>query len=910
MIDNHAIRTHHFKNNCLAWTALNHLLPAGLVRDLSHVIVEYVSAGGLRLNDLFEDRPTDGDISLESWAIQPLEPKSTLADYLQRRIRMLAWGNDREVHFQTNDFDKAVGVRAKAIEDAVQLGQADFAAAQQMLSKLHFPEQESVNDLVGAIIVSRPSAASEAPASIVAAVDGRCKSIEMPLAAVVMKHVGDLCADADEWTDALDLYYGTIARLTGYDDAAWAAYTRSLQTVTLQSIAAALRIVKGPESAAAFLSTQLESSQLINAPLLLLNASHDALAASNLGSENPLSTADRRASILFPPLLLQSHDISSALESWIEESFSEANRIFWQLLRRQIALGSASESRVTKAYYARSILSELDNIADRQKIPPAFLLAARLLLESGQSHIVKTIDWSETLIQNYVDRDNVDQVIAHANRNEGSKIERSAVSIELFRGWTEVISPDCAHVAAQMIGAVANAAQNSESSFFGSKNISGRSFEVLHYLAVKRPEFRKDVAPAVASAVVAKLDLGEFWSATAEALKTAHAYLDIVSSEDLVRIISKVLSLLDGIDPAKDFWPLVRPSLDILLSEESQRISKIDLPLGQRIISTVLRFGLNQKTEHARLLFYLHYFDLGSIDDASTLDKLKNVVSDVRSCASTTSASNAVYNINALLLAPAAAGRDGVADALDALIRILKSALSEHPGISFAHAYETLNLLADRQERIAAAISMESGEFRSRLESILSLIVEIWKVAAGRPMLFASFSIPPATKPNPAIIHNWAYASIYFGQSLDQRPVILAALDAAAVQPALRDPIALARATRLAAGDPEDFDSSSIRSENRDTFYAALGQRLVLLRRVMEQPRKDIVQALLDQCLRQGPNGLDAAVFLLVAELKLGSVTVNSEYSNYAKRLENSRELRLALTPMLASLVSEQGASI
>ena len=65
------------------------------------------------------------------------------------------------------------------------------------------------------------------------------------------------------------------------------------------------------------------------------------------------------------------------------------------------------------------------------------------------------------------------------------------------------------------------------------------------------------------------------------------------------------------------------------------------------------------------------------------------------------------------------------------------------------------------------------------------------------------------------------------------------------------------------------------------------------------------MKALLDQCFRLGPRGIDAAVFLFAKEYQLDDITGNPEYPNYAKRLENNRELRLALTPILASVHSK-----
>jgi hypothetical protein len=111
----------------------------------------------------------------------------------------------------------------------------------------------------------------------------------------------------------------------------------------------------------------------------------------------------------------------------------------------------------------------------------------------------------------------------------------------------------------------------------------------------------------------------------------------------------------------------------------------------------------------------------------------------------------------------------------------------------------------------------------------------------------------------------------------------------------------------LAAGEFEGFNAESIRTENAETFYAALGQRLVSVRQLSEPTRSQLTQALVEQSFRQGPRGLDAAVFILASEFHLKDIKSNPEYSNYAKRLANNRDrdLRLALSPILSALRSE-----
>jgi hypothetical protein len=222
------------------------------------------------------------------------------------------------------------------------------------------------------------------------------------------------------------------------------------------------------------------------------------------------------------------------------------------------------------------------------------------------------------------------------------------------------------------------------------------------------------------------------------------------------------------------------------------------------------------------------------------------------------------------------------------------------PGsISFPYAYEALLLLAAKQTKIAKDISVGIEEFRSWLKPILDLLPELWMKAKETPLIFAPFSLPPATMPNSVIIHNWAFASINFALSMGELPSILTTLELAAESSILRDPIFMTRATRLAASDWKRFGTTAIQSEDRKTFYAALGQRLAQIRKIPTDPRASIMQALLDQCFRQGPHGLDLAAFLTAIEMGICNFDANSDYQNYMKRLDNDRDLRLAIAPIL-----------
>jgi hypothetical protein len=277
---------------------------------------------------------------------------------------------------------------------------------------------------------------------------------------------------------------------------------------------------------------------------------------------------------------------------------------------------------------------------------------------------------------------------------------------------------------------------------------------------------------------------------------------------------------------------------------------------------------------------------------------LQDTVAQVRGQAKQTNASNAVDAIQALLLASSIAGYEGVRDAIDALNSILSSAANKKiQSVSLSFAWAPLLILARDKSRIASDLNISVSDFVTMLGETFDRLVRLWHLVKEMPLLFASFSLPPKTRPNVVTVHNWAFASAQFAESINRTPEIGAALDTAEAQPMLRDAIQRARILRSLAGPSVEVEPDSLESESRETFYAALGTRLVALARMDGHQARLVCNALVDQCFRQGPREIDAAVFLAAAHL--GCSTERPGREHYERRVRNSSTYRDQILPLL-----------
>lgn len=416
-----------------------------------------------------------------------------------------------------------------------------------------------------------------------------------------------------------------------------------------------------------------------------------------------------------------------------------------------------------------------------------------------------------------------------------------------------------------------------------------------------RPEFRARSAAAVESAIVSKLRSSVFWKGRSAALELAERFLDVFSNDQIRNVIEQTLRVLAAMDPAAQMWPVVRPALHVLTSRPSARICKADPVLGQRVLEAILRFG-TQETQSSELLFYLRDFDVVLLRDPIIVATLQPTIQALRKRVESVNSSATAGEIQALLLSPTISGVEGVMDAVNALRKVVRSSEGSQPSIALSYGYAPLQMLVDRQQAFADELILPRATIDGMWEGIYEDVLALWEKIRTKPALLAPFSIPPVERPDSVLVHNWTFASVRFAESIDKREAMVQAVQSAAQQSSLRNAIKVALVTGAILDKDVTITPEEINSEAAEVFYAGLGRRLILLETLDHTAATELCRTLLRQCVRLGPRGLDAAVLVYANQLALSGQLEPEPTSNYLKRVDENRELRLSLLPLLAAL--------
>lgn len=886
-----------FAPDYLAWISLRHFLSADQLRDLAAVAVVKTTGGRLQLGDLF-DQELSGTGAAATWTLAPRPVADELSRFLQMHIRALAWANDADISPPRPDDDVDEPLTAAiALYDATRLGGMDLQNRPAAFETLRLPADSSARVFAQALSGSAKLLADPQSLDRAAVVTLWADDLSPSLAVAALKHLGDLYADVDEWHGALSLYETARSRLDSIPSDHRGDFSVAMEDIILQSIAAAARVLSGPVVAANWLRPALSGEPGAARRLLALNGSHDALAAS-ISTDIYEHVADLRTMVMLPPQLLGSQNIELAVGNWLNGKYPSAYQKFWSVLRRQIALGSSEESRETKAVYARAVFDQIEEEQGGRKTTSDFGFAVGLLIESGHSATAKRLNFDQDVVRGHLTPEVLRNAIARACRHSGVRLERLRVLFELFAHWLQELDESQAPLAGEMLRVIVMHSAASEASSNRSLNLAGRGLEILGEVARVRPEYRRLVASDVAALCQSKIASDDWWTARREALKLAELYADVWSKESFGGVIDATIGLLTKLE-AGGSSPLVRPAMDLLTSEAVTSLVRQDQRRSTRLFSTILRFGLSQARESVHLLFNLSDLQADLVLDGPDREALAGVVATAKERAADKTLSNSGDYINALLAAGSRVGPGTTEEALNALGAVLRSPAEGHRAASFAYAYNPVLYLARRRDRIGESSGLTEGTFQSALDELGAALVVAWDSILAQPLLLRGLSIPPETRPNTTLVHNWGVATREFAKCVGQRGSLLERLALAEAHPELAHEI---RRARVFWFDQDAPDLSEIRGEPTDIFYGAIGHRLSLYWQMPESQRGPLLFSLIERCVTAGPNLLDAAVWTAALHAGIDGQIGRAELRDYVARADAREDMRRALMSLVYEL--------
>lgn len=887
MVDFAPGRNAHFASNIYGWAIVHHFLPATLMREFCQALVFKCTDGKTSFADLFDDLIV-GSRELSSWLISPSQVSQPLQRYLQVWIRNFVWQNDSEAFLP----EKLREIDAlKQLDVALRLGRKDFS------SPIKVSEFSMLPELAAGQFLSAFQYASSSVGKVDrSVVEQLLSGVTNPLKALHLKHIGDLLADSDDWIGALSLYRSSSEQVEEIDPELWPELVIVLRSAVRLSCLSAERVLDGPSEVASQFNKA--SIELQSEPLFALNSAQDALVARMLSSAN-FEFDDTRATALILPTVLATHDNAVAMRQWMEERFETATERFWATLRRQIALGAAEQSRDTKASFAEALFEFLALNSSRQH-ESVFWLALRLLLESGKGKLAGSIKWDRELVQRLLSKDLLNKAIAHATKYDGVSLERVIVLNECFGAWAALLPRDQGDIAAIMIDHLVDGASSRERKPLSTDTVGNLCLKLLRKIAEVRPEFTSLASQRLTKVLLEYLRNQASWRETEQVLELAGIALPLFDDDQRTQVFDAVIDVLSKLNPDTDLWPVTRPAIQMLMSDLAVEASRKNSDLRNRIVDTILRTGLSNRSEWARLLFFLQDTSFDDEKWISMQQSLLPIIESVADQAQKTNASNSIYNANALLYAPRVVGGQKVRVGLSAVRSIIEAGLQgPRPGPSFADVYSSLLLLSARRKIILEQTSISKKEMEETLAQLFQSAATVWGVAAAQPALFAGFSIPPRNHAHPIIVYNFALSFIRFGISLDRYDEVKAILDSARSTPELR--VGIDKAFALSGSE---LTAEYLSAESKEAFYSAVGERLMRVR--TSSDKREVMDAMVQKCLLEGPHSLDAAVFAFAVEAGCTYSGDDTSLVHYRMRLDNQsdlRDLRSSLNPILRALI-------
>lgn len=877
------------RSSWLCWLALNHFMTAGMVRNLAAILVEEVSGGKLSLADLFDEWLVGNGTCVESWVTKPKPVTGRLELFLQNGVRNLVWQNDKSSVSGNPELVELTRIPPALIDYAINLGASDFKFSPKLSEELslnYYPELASLDEALqfSKKVFELPQTHNLADLFEIV------NNLPLILKATVLKHLGDLFVDEDLWQQALTIY-SFIEIPDGTDESSdYLDYSDCLRSSTQLSISAARLALEGAGAKPFELETFAMGTKNKDPQIHVINGSLDEYRAK---SELDNFSHDTRGSVLLAPALHISISLDRALSSWHDGQYQRAHEKFWALLRRQISLGLFTDVLSTKGYYAQCLIDGLS----KNKIEGSanFDLGLRLLVESENIQSAQSIEWNESTVEQFVNVGHIELLNGYASSAPARAVYRSGVVVDLLGSWALKLPSNSVDIARECLRSLVRYGKMSESSIWRNIDYSTKALKAIKEIGKLRPEFCNLVEVEVGELVTSKFNDNGFWTGRAEAFELATEFSHAFSEVTLRNVLIGALETLDDIDPAKEFWVVVRPALNLITSQRSSDFAKLHLDLGERIIQTILRFGA-QRTEYANVLISLHNFAPELLQSENVKLTLKSAIDEILAQANIINSSGVTSYIAALLVSPRLVGESGISRALDGIDLILASANSDHVSLGFTSVYNLLMHFSSNVESIAIDAAMESKNLTDRLALFFERITDIWKVASTKPGIFADFSFASSPPPNKTHVHNLAMAYLVIANKLNLSALARDRLKIAQENLLLKSGITLALAS-LMAEEVVELSAQDLENEGREEFYSNMGRRLIA---VYKWKSKSVAEALLSRVLFLGPRPEDAAVLSAIVNLEITlPSTTKFALEDYRKRVDADRKYRLLLGPLL-----------
>lgn len=894
-----------FRRDYLAWMALHHFLAARYLRELMVEFVDEFSGGSVSLSDLFYEHSKDISAFDSSWLIAPkLEERSDLQDYLFHVIRNVVWKNEARPPNSMSEIEGQAKIKSEAVNLAIELRLRNFRSDfRDYMGVAVASGQDAFITLLscqGALVDELNAGAFTEESQIFEMVN----DLQSPLKYLILKHLGDMCAQADLWNEALLIYRDAHRKIGDVSSAAWSEINRSSEEVIFQSICTALRVTAGASEAAALFRKRFSEGAAENAPVLTANSAIDFQSAKASSASEGEFSRDMRPARIRSPLMLDEYSPYWGVMYSREGKYDDANKEFFKFLMRQTALGSYVSIKQTKLLLAESLIDQISS-DDESGGESTFLMASSLLIESCDYHRIASIDWSSGVVSKYVKSDLIEFVIDKSERYEGEIRDRQLATVALFQSWIERSPHEAGSAVSKMLSYMFKVAGSAESSFYSRLNNADFCLNAIKTVAEKRPEFRRHGADLVSSLLSTWLSVGRWWTGVRAAIEAAEAYLDVMPVEQVEKAAAAVIAHIQIIGVGRVPWPLLRPAMAFLVADAVKNASKENPDFGRDVISTILEFGVAQETENTNLLFYIKGFSSELFNNDVAHEQIVEVVERVRRKALNINSSDVVPNIMAILVSSSAAGRDGVADALAGLRAIVES-VNGRKSIGFIPAYKAFLYISEFHSKIADDIGVAISEFRDEMTSFFPALEGLWVAASKKPSIFSGSMFDDEDGPSRPAVHNWALATLRFCAVFGGDEKLSAAISLALQNDSLRDAITLAGATLLAGGEvhEEDVGIDRIANEGAEAFYDAIGRRLSAICELGPDLQVRLTVALANRCLMLGPREIDAAIFICVMSYGVVGHIDCVAFKDYMQRLSANSGLSLSLAPVVQKLNS------